>query len=75
MKKHSKASLVALTFRKEDNKIHIMYTDNGIGFSEIEQNIANGIQNVENRINAIDGSATFDTNTEKGLKANISFPA
>lgn len=75
MKKHSKASLVALTFRKEDNKIHITYTDNGIGFSEIQQNIANGIHNVENRINAIDGSIIFDTNTEKGLKANISFLA
>jgi len=75
MKKHSKASLVAITFKKEGNQMIINYKDNGIGFSEIQQNIANGIHNVENRINAIDGSAIFDKNTEKGVKANISFPA
>ncbi len=75
MKKHSKATLVAISFKKEGNQMIINYTDNGIGFSKIKENITNGIQNVENRMNAIDGSATFDTNTEKGLKANISFPA
>ncbi|NER14546.1 hypothetical protein GWK08_13915 [Leptobacterium flavescens] len=73
MKKHSQASLVVLSFKKEDSKMHIHYVDNGKGITGITIENGNGLQNAENRIRAIKGSITFDTIAEKGFKANIRF--
>ncbi|MCX8522736.1 hypothetical protein OF897_02225 [Chryseobacterium formosus] len=73
MKKHSKASNVALRFEKINNIINIYYTDNGIGVSD-ELIFKNGLSNTVSRIENINGKITFDTKTEKGLKINISFP-
>ena len=68
MKKHSNASLVLLIFEKENRNLHVSYSDNGIG-SELKK--GNGIQNTENRIQAINGIITFETNLNKGFKAKI----
>lgn len=73
MKKHSKASNVALRFEKINNIINIHYTDNGIGISD-ELIFKNGLSNTVSRIENINGKITFETKTEKGLKVNISFP-
>ena len=72
MKKHSQANKVFLKFSKENNYINISYTDNGVGFSD---NLPkNGLQNMENRINSINGKINFDTETSNLLKINITFP-
>ena len=68
MKKHSNASLVLLIFEKENRNLHVSYSDNGIG-SKLKK--GNGIQNTENRIQAINGIITFETNLNKGFKAKI----
>jgi len=73
MKKHSQANLVIISFETLEKTIKIEYSDNGKGF-EKEKIIKNGLQNVENRIHAIKGSITFDSETNKGLKINIEFP-
>jgi signal transduction histidine kinase len=74
MKKHSKCSLVVISFKKNDKNFQIDYSDNGLG-ADIEQlNIKNGLQNVENRILAVNGSITFDSKSEKGFKVSITFP-
>ncbi|MGD1320363.1 tetratricopeptide repeat-containing sensor histidine kinase [Chryseobacterium sp. 2R14A] len=73
MKKHSKASNVALRFEKINNIINIYYIDNGIGISD-ELIFKNGLSNTVSRIENINGKITFDTKTEKGLKINILFP-
>ncbi|WP_185288311.1 tetratricopeptide repeat-containing sensor histidine kinase [Chryseobacterium lactis] len=74
MKKHSQASLVAFKFERKDDLIHIQYTDNGIGIQdEISHN--NGLRNTVSRMETIHGQIIFDTQTEKGLKVYISFPA
>ncbi|WP_445455534.1 tetratricopeptide repeat-containing sensor histidine kinase [Flavobacterium sp. HNIBRBA15423] len=73
MKKHSQAKLVLVTFETLEKTIKIQYKDDGIGF-EKEKIIKNGLLNVENRIHEINGSITFDTETNKGLKINIEFP-
>ncbi|MFC4739030.1 ATP-binding protein [Flavobacterium ponti] len=73
MKKHSQANLVLINFETLEKTIKIKYSDNGKGF-EKEKIIKNGLQNVENRIHAINGSITFDSETNKGLKINIEFP-
>ncbi|WP_111598378.1 tetratricopeptide repeat protein [Chitinophaga skermanii] len=72
MKKHSQASNVVLKFERQQDRIHIHYTDDGIGFSP-QVKYGNGWQNTENRIHKIQGEYTFEHPT-KGLKIHISFP-
>ncbi|WP_144038387.1 tetratricopeptide repeat-containing sensor histidine kinase [Soonwooa buanensis] len=72
MKKHSQASVVSIKFEKNENYIHMTYTDNGIGIKKLSPK--NGIQNMENRIQTIHGNITFDTETNHLLKIKISFP-
>lgn len=69
MKKYSKATAVLLTFQQNSKNITIEYTDNGIGC--ILKN-KNGLQNAENRIHAIKGTITFDSEPGKGFKSKIS---
>jgi len=73
MKKHSQASLVVLKFENTANTILIDYTDNGKGCQK-EQIIKNGLQNMENRILAIKGTITFETEPDKGFKVKTSIP-
>ncbi len=56
MRKHSSASIVFLNFEKENNKIHIKYSDNGVG-CDFKKQI--GLQNAENRILSTGGSIIF----------------
>ncbi|TDX83080.1 tetratricopeptide repeat protein [Epilithonimonas xixisoli] len=72
MKKHSKAEKVFIKFSDETSVINIAYIDNGIGIQQLSKK--NGLQNTENRINTIHGTITFDTETNRLLKINISFP-
>jgi signal transduction histidine kinase len=74
MKKHSQCSLVVLTFKKNEKKLQIDYSDNGIGATFDEKKSRNGLQNVENRILAIKGTLTFDTESYKGFKVTFLFP-
>lgn len=74
MKKHSQCSLVVLTFKKNEKKLQIDYSDNGIGATFDEKKSRNGLLNVENRILAIKGTLTFDTKSNKGFKVTIIFP-
>ncbi|WEK68737.1 MAG: hypothetical protein P0Y62_12860 [Candidatus Chryseobacterium colombiense] len=74
MKKHSKASIVSFRFERENDLIRIFYTDNGIGISG-DVIYKNGLSSTVSRIETIKGEIIFDTQTEKGLKINISFPA
>jgi len=73
MKKHSQASHVAVKFEKTNNMVEIQYKDNGIGISG-DLVYKNGLRNTASRIEAINGTITFDTKIEKGLKVNLSFP-
>lgn len=74
MKKHSKAALVAITFRKVSKGIGITYADTGVGVSEEDIIYSNGLRNTENRIKTIGGSFIFDSEKGKGFKAKINFP-
>lgn len=69
MKKHSQASMVALVFQKTNKKLSMSYKDNGVGST---LKMGNGLQNTENRIQAIGGTITFDTELNKGFEVKIS---
>lgn len=73
MKKHSKCSIAIISFEAKKDTLEIRYSDNGIGIGD-KLNYKNGLHNAENRINAINGTITFDEETEKGFKAKISIP-
>lgn len=68
MKKHSQASTVVLLFLQKNKKLTIEYADNGVGCTLKNKN---GLHNAENRIRAINGSITFDTEPGKGFKSKI----
>ena len=69
MRKHSKATLVVLTFSQKGKKIHIAYKDNGVG-AELVKN--NGLRNTENRMESINGTITFESQLNNGFKASLS---
>jgi signal transduction histidine kinase len=68
MKKHSNATLVALTFNHAKKKITVEYSDNGVGCT-IKKHV--GLQNAENRIKTIKGTIIFDSQTNQGFKTKI----
>ena len=73
MKKHSQSSFVIVSFESNEKFIEINYADNGIGI-ENKLILKNGLHNVENRIHTINGTITFDIETNKGFKAKIAIP-
>ena len=73
MKKHSQCSFAVISFESNEKSIEINYSDNGIG-TDNNLILKNGLHNVENRIHAIDGTITFDIETNKGFKAKIAIP-
>jgi tetratricopeptide (TPR) repeat protein len=68
MRKHSKATIAVLTFKKQASKIVIAYKDNGVGCNLKKQS---GLQNAENRIISIKGTINFESEISKGFKAKI----
>jgi signal transduction histidine kinase len=73
MRKHSRANTVSFRFERMENRISIIYSDNGIGSSG-DIIYKNGLSSTVSRIENLHGEIIFDTKTEKGLKINISFP-
>ena len=72
MKKHSACTFVILKFNNQKSHIEINYADNGKGVQML--NSKKGLLNAENRIYAINGTLTFDFETDKGFKASIKIP-
>ena len=73
MKKHSDANLVLLAFSSSSKGIEIKYSDNGKGIASNDFT-KKGLQNAENRILAIQGTLTFDSEPEKGFRAKLIIP-
>lgn len=73
MRKHSNCSLVVIGFETYKKGVEINYSDNGIGCPEM-LNLKKGLQNAENRILSINGTITFETETNKGFKAKFKIP-
>lgn len=73
MKKHSEANLVVIKFETDPKSILINYNDNGKGCEKTEM-VKNGLQNMENRIQAVKGTINFDTEPDKGFRVKIVMP-
>lgn len=73
MKKHSNASLVVISCKKNKSELEMIYRDNGIGLKNNIIVFKNGLKNMETRIKSIKGTIKFDKNLENGFKATIRF--
>jgi tetratricopeptide (TPR) repeat protein len=67
-KKHSHSTLALISFEQDRKKLRMVYQDNGIGTALKK---GNGMQNMEFRIRAINGSISFESELNKGLKVEI----
>jgi signal transduction histidine kinase len=66
--------LSGINFQKNKNNLQIDYSDTGVGATVNDVKLRNGLRNVENRIVAINGSVTFDSNSSKGFKTSFTIP-
>lgn len=74
MKKHSSATVVVIDFIQQEKKIEIRYSDNGCGISNEKLLAKNGLLNIENRMNAINGNMIFDNSSNNGLHLILTYP-
>ena len=69
--KYAKADKIAVNIIKVNDKINIEITDNGIGFDKETIVMGNGLENMQKRIEEING--TFKIESENGTKILIVF--
>ncbi|MDT3402255.1 tetratricopeptide repeat-containing sensor histidine kinase [Mucilaginibacter terrae] len=73
MAKHSHASQAIIDFEQIRDDLVMKYRDNGVGFpTDIHK--GKGLQNTENRINAIGGHLTFEAHEQRGARIQIVTP-
>lgn len=75
--KHAHASKVFIRLHKKEEQLHFYYADNGIGFKEIDNNTVStgmGLYNIKNRVEAMEGSFSFTSDINKGVKYKILLP-
>jgi len=72
--KHASASRVQIKMYFEDNQIHILINDNGIGFEIGIKKSGVGIVNIINRVESFNGKVNFETNPGVGCKLEIHIP-
>jgi signal transduction histidine kinase len=69
--KHSEATTATISMMNQDDIFSLQVKDNGIG---IHGNSGNGMGNIKSRIEALNGSFTFDSEHKKGAKFDIKIP-
>jgi signal transduction histidine kinase len=73
MAKHSHASQAIIDFELVLDELVIKYRDNGVGFpADVRK--GKGLQNTENRINAIGGHIIFEEHEQQGARLRIATP-
>lgn len=71
MVKYAQAKNVNIDLMKRDNKIVLMYEDDGVGFDLESSKQGYGLDNVKSRIKSVNGSVEFDTAIGKGFRCII----
>lgn len=74
MVKYSKANNCCLTGSIKNNKLECSILEvGGVGFKDQTDNLGNGLRNIQNRIDKIDGQIQYSKSKE-GFLINIQFP-
>lgn len=72
--KHAQASTIRIKIQKYQKKLKVHYTDNGVGFNMddvLNNKPGNGLYNMQNRIESINGYIVFNSQVGKGTKILI----
>lgn len=72
--KHAAASLVEVSFSLHDDKLIVFVNDNGKGFDSKKKQKGIGLQNIQERITAIQGMFTIDSNINAGTNVILEIP-
>lgn len=82
--KHSKASEASIIIRQEENNIHIIICDNGIGFNSNIKNLNSkentlskkhlGLLGIKDRVKAINGKLEISSEPDFGTEVKIVLP-
>jgi PAS domain S-box-containing protein len=74
--RHAKASYVQITLDRNADKLFMKIADNGIGIYPDCRRKANsfGLVGIEERINALGGELTIDSQPDKGTALSVSLP-
>lgn len=72
--KYAQAKNVLIDLLLRDNKIVLMYEDDGVGFNLQDVKRGYGLSNIESRIQSIEGTVDFDSTPGKGFRTTIEIP-
>ena len=72
--KHAAATHVDVNFTKHEGYLNLMVEDNGKGFNQAESSNGIGIRNMKNRVDAINGDLSIDSQINRGTIVNINIP-
>jgi signal transduction histidine kinase len=70
--KHASFSKISVTFANNNNKLTIIYNDNGKGWEAHQADAGIGMRNMEERIRQINGELRIDNDYPNGYRIHIS---
>ncbi|MDX8552363.1 tetratricopeptide repeat protein [Tenacibaculum sp. 1B UA] len=73
-KKHAKASKITINFSVRKKYVHLGIIDDGIGFNTIVNKKGIGLQNLQERIEELNGKLTINSEVGKGTQTSIQIP-
>ena len=72
--KYASATLVTVNIWIHQKKLHVIYTDNGVGFDATAVKKGIGLRNIINRAEAYQGNVALNTSPGSGFELNLTFP-
>jgi len=72
--KYAKAKNVIVEFKVVENHVHLMVSDDGIGFNSESKNRGIGLKNIRSRTDKLNGKLTIKTQPNKGTSILIRAP-
>ncbi|NER15894.1 tetratricopeptide repeat-containing sensor histidine kinase [Spongiivirga citrea] len=72
--KHAKATNIEIHLNVYDQKLTVLFEDDGVGFDLDKVTLGMGLSGMKNRIKAIDGTMFIDAISNRGTAVNIEIP-
>lgn len=72
--KHANATEATIQFAEDDNMLNVMVEDNGVGFDIKTANFGLGLNNIEKRMENINGDLVIDSTIDNGTTIILNIP-